>query len=437
MIEQPAFGQRAKEIRRSRSLSQEDVAGGDISPSYVSLVESGRRIPSVRAAGVIAERLGVALDELCAPEPREQARSNRIELVGQLVAARSCHLAGDLRLARAQLETFLENAVGTGVEELRWEALWELATVLGKLHEAEGHERMLKALLADQITVSAPLLRARVNTELAVMLKNTGRLTEAVAPAEEAVRDTGGLEGTRAEHIQARVTLLSVYTDTGEWHRNHELGEELYRHADGLPEGRLKATLFWAVGGSRYLERHPDDARGLLARAAESLGTQADPATRTRLTSARVLLAHATGHTGEARELLEAHRHDMESTDPTDRAWLTVLGLTLGVPVPGADGRTDSDPREDWSVLPPLDRARCTMLLARARRTAGTADTAVTAEAAFRDAAARYEKAGAYRLAMAAWRELEDGTDASGTDAGGEPVTGKATEPDAHSLLMP
>ena len=42
----PTLGQRLRALRLERGLSQADLAGHLVSPSYVSLIESGRRLTS-------------------------------------------------------------------------------------------------------------------------------------------------------------------------------------------------------------------------------------------------------------------------------------------------------------------------------------------------------------------------------------------------------
>lgn len=52
------IGRRLKELRISRGLSQADLSGNRLSDSYISLIESGRRIPSGPTIEYIARRLG-------------------------------------------------------------------------------------------------------------------------------------------------------------------------------------------------------------------------------------------------------------------------------------------------------------------------------------------------------------------------------------------
>jgi transcriptional regulator with XRE-family HTH domain len=59
------FGERVREVRQSRSLSQEalaDLAGLD--RTYISSVERGRRNISLRNIEAIADALGVGLADL-------------------------------------------------------------------------------------------------------------------------------------------------------------------------------------------------------------------------------------------------------------------------------------------------------------------------------------------------------------------------------------
>ncbi|MCZ1008895.1 helix-turn-helix transcriptional regulator [Streptomyces lydicus] len=166
-----------REVRRSQGLSQGDLAGDDLSPSYVSLVENGRRVPGTKIARSLAQRLGTTVEALCATDEPGDRLTRRLGLVGQLVAARSSQLAGDWPAARRQLESVVEQA-GTGHDEVRWEAHWELATVLGRLDDPARHEAALRHLLDDPLTRSAPVLHARVAVELAQLLRAASRLAD-------------------------------------------------------------------------------------------------------------------------------------------------------------------------------------------------------------------------------------------------------------------
>ncbi|MCZ0972905.1 helix-turn-helix transcriptional regulator [Streptomyces albulus] len=83
-------GRRIKELRVSAGMTQHELAGPDISASYISLVERGKRIPSGRALKILAGRLGVGMADISGGAARAESagRVRRLDLVGRLVATR-------------------------------------------------------------------------------------------------------------------------------------------------------------------------------------------------------------------------------------------------------------------------------------------------------------------------------------------------------------
>ena len=65
MVDYQAVGRRMKMKRRSRHLSQKEVAeAARITPSYYGNIERGLRIPSIDTLVLIANALGVGTDYL-------------------------------------------------------------------------------------------------------------------------------------------------------------------------------------------------------------------------------------------------------------------------------------------------------------------------------------------------------------------------------------
>ncbi|WP_275463972.1 helix-turn-helix transcriptional regulator [Streptomyces noursei] len=423
-IEQPAFGQRVREIRRAQGLSQGDLAGTDLSPSYVSLVENGRRIPGIKIVRSLAERLGTTVEALSTVRRPADRQVQRLDLVGRLVAARASQLTGDWPAARRQLEAVLAHADGSDQDPVRWEARWELATVLGRFDDPAPHEAALRRLLDDPMTRSAPVLYARVAVELAQLLRTGGRLSDAVRAAEDAVRVTAGLEPGRPERAQAHIVLLSACVDSGEWRRADELGAHLRAEVAPLPAGEVRAGALWAAAGAQYLAGDTEGALALLAEAETLIASTDGVRQRFRLARARTLLALTAGPLDEADALLARTRQAAALVDTASaRTWLAVLetvgSLRHDEPAAAAGQAAAIDP--DMTGLSPLDRARCLLQVARAHRAGGRA---TETEEFFQAAAAGYEQAGAFRLAMESWRELSAGAR-------------NAAEPDPHAVILP
>jgi len=62
----PGVGQRVRELRTARGMTQADLAGDDFTKGFISLLETGRTRVSLRAAEILAQRLGVSSADLIA-----------------------------------------------------------------------------------------------------------------------------------------------------------------------------------------------------------------------------------------------------------------------------------------------------------------------------------------------------------------------------------
>ena len=60
------FGNRLKELRTLRNMPQEELAGrANLNRTYISLIERGKRNPSLMCLMSISAALGISLRELC------------------------------------------------------------------------------------------------------------------------------------------------------------------------------------------------------------------------------------------------------------------------------------------------------------------------------------------------------------------------------------
>lgn len=424
-VEQPHFGGQVRQIRRAQGLSQSDLAGEEMSPSYISLVESGRRAPSLKLARIIAERLSTPLEALITPHQPEQSRPHRLSLVGRLVAARAHQLAGDWGVARDELLEIVALAGDPELEDVRWEARWELAATLGRLGECAAREETLRALLADPLTESSPLLYTRVAVETARQLRDGGNLTESVRCAEEAVRRARTVDPPAPSAVVEAVTLLlSVCTESGDWERAEGVAGELSDVLETVAAGQLRATALWAAAGARHVNGDTGAALSLLDRAKQDMAQPEDLPSWARLRLAAGLLHVAADRLDTADALLhEAGQVTELVGSPADRvrleAGLAAVALRRG---DGETARAHAAELDTGAArLHTLDRARCSVVSARVHRALGEQDAA---RERFESAAALYERVGAYRIAVGVWRELS---------------TPEVTWPEAdpHLLLMP
>src|SRR3954469_3701792 len=82
------FAERLRDQRRAAGMSQTQLAGDGISPSYVSLLESDRRRPSPGVAALLAAKLGCSTSQLLDGEPSERERRVQLELAYAELALR-------------------------------------------------------------------------------------------------------------------------------------------------------------------------------------------------------------------------------------------------------------------------------------------------------------------------------------------------------------
>src|SRR5436305_6295356 len=59
-----SVGMRLKRLRLERGMSQRDLSSPGVSYAYISRIEAGARTPSVKAMRLLAQKLGVTVEQL-------------------------------------------------------------------------------------------------------------------------------------------------------------------------------------------------------------------------------------------------------------------------------------------------------------------------------------------------------------------------------------
>src|SRR5438093_12427215 len=92
-----SLGDRVREMRMRRGLSQSGLARGLVSPSYVSLIEAGKRLPERDILRAFADRLGTTPEYLESGVDAATAREEQLALK-----------YADLALANGEVQEALE-----------------------------------------------------------------------------------------------------------------------------------------------------------------------------------------------------------------------------------------------------------------------------------------------------------------------------------------
>ena len=204
-----AFGARLRRLREAAHLSQAALAGDELHPSYVSLLEAGRRTPTPDVLAVLARRLGVRVVELTDDADHD--------LEGRLVLA-------------------------------------EAALGLGRPGEAvELLDPWRTGLTVERLAGSSLVFRA--GEAYAAGLERVGRLGAAIAVLEALRTASGAAPGGRS-WLAATVSVARCYRDAGDIARAIDVGEQALSRLSGLPSDHLAghASLVSTLAGA-YAER--------------------------------------------------------------------------------------------------------------------------------------------------------------------------------------
>ncbi|TDD03056.1 XRE family transcriptional regulator [Nonomuraea deserti] len=213
MPSQGTIGDRVRGLRLNRRMSQAQLAGPDLSDSYVSLIESGKRTPTPVVARLLAERLGCTTEFLLhGIEPRQ-----RIDT--------------ELGLRHAELE------LQHGDPSIAADRFTEIVKA------ADEENAML--------TAHARFGRARA-------LEAQGRLGQAVE-AFERLRREASAHPERLADLPLAISLSRCYQRAGDRLRAHDLAVSALRQAKRLSitQGEVAIDLATALVEARS-EREDD-----------------------------------------------------------------------------------------------------------------------------------------------------------------------------------
>lgn len=202
------FGQRLRRLREDRGQSQRELAEGLVTPSYISLLESGRRLPTLDVILHLARTLGVSVAELVGDDPREAADGWTQEwiLLRETLANAPTTTEAYAEAVTAALSA-LDDARDAGKETRFLEVGFELQKALSRLHRHDDRLRILDELAESPAVAASTEFRVVVLTDRASTWCQLGRHAAAAAMAEQAA---SLIAGSRLEGGAQHVALLGV-----------------------------------------------------------------------------------------------------------------------------------------------------------------------------------------------------------------------------------
>ncbi|MEV5409304.1 helix-turn-helix transcriptional regulator [Thermopolyspora sp. NPDC052614] len=331
MSSQDLVGQRIKTVRRQRGLSQAQLAHPELSDSYVSLIESGKRTPTPAVLELLAAKLECSLTYLLNGVTAEQMEEIEVGLRFARLALEN----GEVEEARARFAELRADPSLAGLAQLRLDAEYGYALAAeacGDLEEAiEVHVRLLES--EDLATER----RIAISLALCRCYRQQGDLTAAVRVGERML----GREDRPSwsdELVELGATLLLAYIERGDLLRARQFSGELLAAAEQLGTPRATVAACWNAAIVAEQTRRGDEALALAERALaiHSENGDARNLARVRGAYAYLLLRIRPEEAETCRDLLVRAKAELNETSAsiTDRAlcnvYLAKAELALG-----------------------------------------------------------------------------------------------------------
>ncbi|GHH04932.1 helix-turn-helix domain-containing protein [Streptomyces lanatus] len=261
------IGRRVQRLRADRGLTQRQLAEPAYTPAYISTLEAGRVRASDDALRHIAERLGVAFEELATGRPAHLVTDLRL----RLTEAQRVLATGDTETAAEQYTELLTEAEGNGFAEERAAALLGLGECgidSGELTAARRHFERAEQVLSEidaPLPARVPALRGR-----AVSHYLAGELRYAVYLLESTLDELnrGGLHDPDAL-LLLYASVIGPYMDMGAHARAAQAAEYALALAPQAGDPALVARMHRSVARTLLAEGRVTEADASLAKAAE------------------------------------------------------------------------------------------------------------------------------------------------------------------------
>ncbi|MDQ7843380.1 MAG: helix-turn-helix transcriptional regulator [Armatimonadota bacterium] len=269
------LGARIRQLRQSRGLTQEQLAGRELTKSFISLVEREKASPSVETLGLLARRLGTSVDALLGAQDRlpEQVATGLLSLSAEALRKRNAPHAKDLlnavtiltrtyRMEEVDRELVLQWAQ-VALEDRDFNAAAALATeAKRRAEEARDLWRTGRALLV----LGTAALRRR---DIPAALQHLHAALEVLRRAK-ASRDPA--------RVEALIHLASALVYAGDYPRAIQRYSEAARAQVARQQPILRARALWGLGAAYRHQGDTSSAHEVLS-AARDLFEQSEELT--------------------------------------------------------------------------------------------------------------------------------------------------------------
>ncbi|WP_433325828.1 helix-turn-helix domain-containing protein [Spirillospora sp. CA-294931] len=321
-MDRETLGQRIRALRIRQGVSQAQLAFPELSDSYISLIESDKRIPAPSVIDLLAAKLNCSATYLVSGVKEDVVDELRMTLDYAEIALAN----GAAAEARARFAEVLASADAVALPDMMHQARWGHALALEAAGELEEAIAGLRAL-TDQASAEADLEHwAKVHVALSRCLRERGDISAGVEVAENALRHliASGADSTDAA-VLLGATLLAAFIERGDLVRARQLAAQLVQRAERIGGARAKMTAYWEAAYVAEICGDYENGVTLAERALMLAGDEDDPRHigRLRIIYAGLLMRARPDQAENARELLSRVRREINasSAGEIDVAW--------------------------------------------------------------------------------------------------------------------
>lgn len=232
------LGDRVRVRREELGLSQSGLAAGIASPSYVSLIEAGKRVPERDMVEALARRLDTTAEWLETGYAAADLQEEQLQL-----------RYADLSLANGEpadaLDRYLALVKRGGRHQ--YEARWGAARACEAMGDLTRALRNIELLLVEHRAgrATTPGLLVLLNAQCR-LYREAGDLSHSVTVGERALDEirVAGISGTE-DAIRLASTLVASYWERGDWTRAQLLATEVIGLAEKHGSRRSRGSAYW------------------------------------------------------------------------------------------------------------------------------------------------------------------------------------------------
>ncbi|XVQ13550.1 tetratricopeptide repeat protein [Spirillospora sp. CA-255316] len=328
-MDRETLGQRIRALRIRQGVSQAQLAFPELSDSYISLIESDKRVPAPSVIELLAAKLNCSPTYLVSGVSEDVVDQLRVTLDYAEIALQN----GAAEEARARFAEVLANADAVALPDMLHQARWGHALALEASGELEEAISGLRALTAEASAEADLDHWAKVHVALSRCLRERGDISAGVEVAEEAMRHliASGADSTDAA-VHLGAALLAAFIERGDLVRARQLAHQLVERAERIGSPRARMAAYWEAAYVAEIRGEYEDGVALAERALMLAGKEGPGAApsddprdlaRLRIVYAGLLLRARPAEAARARELLGQVRGEINasSAGEIDVAW--------------------------------------------------------------------------------------------------------------------